>query len=192
MVLHEVAVVELQRQRPARVPSADEHDIFHPGGMGHMADFFLGRSPKAVGKPYGNGANEADQIPNHHTGTGHQEAVKVEQCHTKHRQYQIGADDAKNLGGAYKGPDTAVQPEAHKHNHGNGAPGADGGQEACQMLRADFLKGKVVAKPQAKEKGTHGGDHVQCHNQQNFGQYRYIQETGSSDFHFHSPFVLPA
>ena len=169
-----VAVYKFQRQGPSGIPRSNEHDIFHPGGVGRMADFPQSGPPQPVGEPDGHTADIAEQKAHHHTGPGNHRPVKAEQHHTDHSQHNIGPGDPEYLRGADKSPDAAVQPETGEHHHGNGAPGPDGGQVACQVDIPDIFKSEVRPKPQAKEKGNHGRHHIQRHNSRNLASHGKI------------------
>ena len=116
--------------------------------MGHMAQLPLRRPPEPIGKANEHRHGKAQKVSHDHAASGHQEAVKPEYQSADDCQHQISSRNPEHLRGADEGPDTAVQPEAQKNHNGDDAPGADGREEALQMLRPDFLEGEIVPEPQ--------------------------------------------
>ena len=179
-----VAVGKLHGQRSSGIPRADQHDVFHAVGVGEVADAPLRRPEQPIGKPNGNGADEAEQEAHHHAGAGHQIAVKAEHQHADHAQHRIRAGNTEHLRRTDEGPDGVIQPEKPEYQKRDHAPGANGGQETVQMDGANFGKGKIIPKPQSQKEGDGSGKHVQQHNQNDLRCHAQIQFHRLSGTHF--------
>jgi len=185
MIPDKVAVVEFLGQRMTCITGTDEHHIAQTGSVGRMEELALHGDPQAIREPDADAAHKAEHKTNHHTGSGHQDTVKVEYRYTDHAHHHVCADDPEHFRSTDEGPDTAVEPKAAENEDHHHAPGAHHGQKALQMDIADICEFKIRPEPQSQEETGYGCNNIQQHDHQDLGCCGDIHITGFFGSHCH-------